>query len=135
MVCCLFAGSLFAQSPEETEVLKLSEKMFNWEVEGKTDSLANLFDEKFMVISGTGDIQTRDQYLTVLRGGNFVHNNIAVEQCIATVVDHTATIVGKGKFTVTISGKKITLHLSYIEVFRKKEKGWRLLALHAGELQ
>ena len=131
----LMNGHLFAQTQQETEILKLSEKMFKWEVDGKTDSLASLFDEKFMVIGRTGDIQTRSQYLATLRSGNFVHNSVDVEENTATVADNTATIVGKGKFTVTVSGTKITLHLSYIEVFTRRKNGWSLLALHAGILQ
>ena len=130
----LITGNLFAQSKTEGEILQLSKTIFNWETENKVDSLANVFDDKFMVVSGTGDIQTKDQYLSVLRGGNFVHNSIDVEETTATVENNTATVVGKGKFTVTISGKKITLHLSYIEVYTKNKQGWKLLALHAGIL-
>ena len=40
-----------------------------------------------------------------------MHNSIDVEENTATVVNGTATVVGKGKFVVTISGNKITLHL------------------------
>lgn len=56
-------------------------------------------------------MQTKNQYLTTLKGGNFMHNSIDVEENTATVVNGTATVVGKGKFVVTISGNKITLHL------------------------
>ncbi|MDB5013061.1 MAG: hypothetical protein JWQ25_1263 [Daejeonella sp.] len=82
------------------------------------------------MVTGTGDIYKKDQYLATLRSGNFVHNNIDVEENIATVKNSTATIVGKGKFTVTISGSKVTLHLCYIEVFTKIKNSWKLLALH-----
>lgn len=88
-----------------------------------------------MVIGGTGDIQTRDQYLATLRTGNFVHNNVDVEESKATVAGNAATLVGKGRFTVTVSGNKVTLHLTYIEVYTRRNNEWKLLALHAGILQ
>jgi hypothetical protein len=130
----LIAGAISAQSKQETQILALSKTIFRWETTNQLDSLANIFDQKFMVVSGTGEIQKRDQYLTTLRSGNFVHNNIDVEDNAATVENSTATVVGKGKFTVTISGNKVTLPLSYIEVFTKVRNSWKLLALHFGVL-
>jgi hypothetical protein len=131
-----FYTQLFAQSKSELEILKLSKEIFNWEVADKIDSLANIFNEKFVVVGSTGELQTRDKYLALLRSGNFVHNSIEIEENIATVVDNTATVFGKGKFTVTVSGNKITLRLSYIEVFTRPYPGkeWKILAMHASKL-
>jgi len=126
----LIIGAVSAQSRQETQILALSKTIFRWDTTNQDDSLANIFDQKFMVVSGTGEIQKRDQYLTTLRSGNFVHNNIDVEENIAAVENSTATVVGKGKFTVTISGNKVTVHLSYLEVFTKIRNSWKLLALH-----
>ena len=126
----LITGAVFAQSTQEAQILALSTTIFRWDTTNQVDSLANIFDQKFMVVSATGEIEKLDQYLTTLRSGNFVHNNIDVEENIATVENSTATVVGKGKFTVTISGNKVTLHLSYIEVFTKMKNSWKLLALH-----
>ena len=128
----LGATELYAQASEEAVVLTVSEKLFKWEVENNIDSLDQLWDEQFVVVGGAGDVQTKQQYLATLRSGNFVHNNIVVEENTARVANGTATVVGKGKFTVTISGNKVTLRLSYIEVYTKNREGrWKLLALHA----
>jgi len=126
----LITVAVSAQSVQEAQILALSKAIFRWDTTNQVDSLANVFDQKFLLVSGTGEIQQRDQYLTILRSGNFVHNNIDVEENIATVENSTATTVGKGKFTVTISGNKVILHLSYIEVFTKIRNSWKLLALH-----
>lgn len=138
-ILCLFilfgVSELYAQAPEEAVILNVSEKLFRWEVENNVDSLDQLWDNQFVVVSGTGDVQTKQQYLTTLRSGNFVHNTIVVEENTARVANGTATVVGKGKFTVTISGSKVTLRLSYIEVYTKNREGrWKLLALHASVL-
>ena len=125
----LITGAVSAQSKQEAQILELSKSIFRWDTTNQVDSLANIFHQKFMVVSGTGEIQKRDQYLTILRSGNFVHNNIDVEENIATVENTTATVVGKGKFTVTISGNKITLSLSSIQIFIKLEQ-MEIIALH-----
>lgn len=80
-----------------------------------------------MVVSGTGEVQKKGQYLTALRSGKFVHNDIAIEENRAAVESNTATVVGKGRFTVNISGDKISLHLSYMEVFTIVNKRWNYL--------
>jgi len=130
----LITAVVSAQSKQEAQILELSKTIFRWDTTNQVDSLANVFDQKFTVVNGTGEIQKRDQYLTTLRSGSFVHNNIDVEENIATVENSTATVVGKGEFTVTISGKKATLHLYYIEVFTKIRDTWKLLVLHVGVL-
>jgi ethanolamine utilization protein EutA (predicted chaperonin) len=126
----LITAAVSAQSKQEAQVLALSKTIFRWDITNQVDSLANIFDEKFMMVTGTGDIHKKDPYLTFLRSGNFVHNNIDVEENIATVENSTATVVGKGKFTLTIYGSNVTMHLSYMEVFIKTRNSWKLLALH-----
>ncbi|MFV8361406.1 DUF4440 domain-containing protein [Flavobacterium sp. LS1P3] len=126
-----------AQSKSEIEILTLSSTIFKWEVENKIDLLENIFDEKFVVVGGDGSSQNKTQYITLLRSGNFEHNSIDITEQTATVVNNTATVVGKGRFTVTISGNKITLLLSYIEVFTRPnaKKPWKILAMHATVLE
>ncbi|NCD68557.1 nuclear transport factor 2 family protein [Mucilaginibacter agri] len=124
------------QTPAEAGVLELSKKVFNWEVDNRIDSLANLLDVKFTAFTSSGDKQTKEQYLAVLRSGNVVHNSIEVEESTATVVSNTATVAGKGRFRITVNGNKRNIHLSYLEVFIRlnEHTPWKMLALHAGLL-
>jgi Domain of unknown function (DUF4440) len=125
-----------AQSPAETQVLQLSTQIFKWEVDNKIDLIENVFHKNFVVVSSNGDIQNKENYIARLASGNFVHNSIDIEQSKATVVDNTATVVGKGKFVVTIAGTKIILQLLFIEVFTRKNKKstWKVLAMKASNL-
>ena len=136
-ITILFAVKLSEQSNEEGAVLSLSKKIFVWEVDNKIDSLENLFDEKFVVVSSNGGSQTKEQYIARLRSGSFLHNAIDVEGNTATVVNNTALVVGKGKFTVTVAGSVRSLHLSYTEVFTRSDasKPWKLLGMHASALE
>lgn len=137
VISLLAAFPSFSQTTAEKDILKLSAKIFTWEVTNQIDSLEKVFDEKFVVVGGDGSSQFKKQYITVLRSGNFIHNSIDVSENVATVVNNTATVVGKGKFTVTVSGKQISLLLSYIEVFTRPnhKKPWTVLAMHATVLE
>jgi hypothetical protein len=133
----MFTGTYaFAQSANEAAVLKLSGQVFKWEVEGRIDLLEKTFDDKFVVVSATGEQQTKADYLKRLRSGSFTHNSIVVEENSATVTGNTGIVVGKGTFIVTVSGRKATIHLSYIEVFTRAaaNKQWVVLAMHASTL-
>jgi hypothetical protein len=92
---------LFSQSPAETDVLKISSKVFQWEVESKIASLNSVFDEKFVAFTSSGDHQIKKQYLAGMQSGKVIHNSIDIEENIATVTDNTATVGGKGRFIVT----------------------------------
>ena len=133
MLIGLFAS---AQTTKENEILKLSDQIFKWEVAGKIDSLDKAFDNKFVVVSSSGEQQTKAEYIARLKSGNFVHNSIDVQENSATVSDNTATVVGKGVFGVTVGGKKLSIRLSYIEVFNRAgvDKPWSVLAMHASAL-
>ena len=125
-----------AQSQSENEVINLSKAIFKWEVENKFDSLGNLMTENFKVVSSSGAIQNKKEYLERLTSGNFFHKRIDVEQNIATINTNTATVVGKGTFVVVVSGKEATLHLSYMKVFTRNDskQAWKLMALYASRL-
>lgn len=129
-----FAGS--AQTQPKQQVLDLSKKIFQWEVNGSIDSLESVFHPDFQVIGSNGEAQMKAQYLARLRLGNFIHNSIQVLEENATVAGNTATVAGKGKFAVTVNGQKVGLRLSYLEVFTRlnTKQPWKVLAMHASAL-
>ena len=134
----LFSGfKSFAQQSTENDLLNLSAKIFNWEVQNKIDSLEKVFHDKFIVVSSDGSSSRKADYLKRLQSGNFVHNNIIVEESSAIVSGNTATVVGKGKFEVTAAGNPVSLRLSYMEVFTREsqEKPWKVLAMKASILE
>ena len=129
--------SIAAQSKEETEILNLSDQIFKWEMNENIDALENVFHNRFTVVGSNGNSQSKEEYLSLLRSGNFVHNSIDTEENRATIADNTATVIGKGTFVVTVSGEKKKIHLSFIEVFTRpnQENPWKVLAMHASKIE
>jgi len=127
----------FSQTSPEKEILQLSNDIFKWEVENKIDSLEKVFHEKFVVVGSDGNSKLKNPYLNSLKSGAFVHDNINVEENSAIVSDNTAIITGKGMFSVTVSGNKIKLHLSYMEVFTRSnsKNPWQVIAMKANILE
>jgi len=126
----------YSQSISEKEILVLSDKIFQWEVAGRMDSLDRVFHEKFTVIGADGNFQHKIPYLERLKTGDFVHDSIRVEESEALVIQNTAILNGKGKFFIKVSGKSLSLRLSYMEVFIRPDskKPWKVLAMKASLL-
>jgi len=133
-VILMFSTQLFGQQKVESEILKVSKDMFRWEVAGKIDSLTNILDDKLVVVGSSGAKRSKELYVNDLKNGKPVHNKIDIQENSATVNGTTAFVVGKGVFDVTTNGSQVTLHLSYMEVFVNKNKGWKLIALYASRL-
>jgi hypothetical protein len=124
-------SSAFGQTNPEKELNLLSKDMFRWEVENKIDSLANLFDERLLVVSSKGEIRNKSEYLSTFTSGTIVHNSIEVEESVAKIAGNFATVAGKGRFSITRSGIRSSIHLSYAKIFIQVKEKWKLLALHA----
>ena len=139
LLLILLVASLhsFSQSTSENEIIKLSDKIFSWEVNNKIDSLATIFHDQFIVVGSNGNSQGKIEYINRLKSGAFIHDSINIEERTATVLENTAIITGKGKFAVNASGNKVTLHLSYMEVFTRpnKKAAWQVLAMKANALE
>lgn len=127
----------FSQTSSEKEILQLSNDIFKWEVDNKIDSLEKVFHEKFVVVGSDGNSQLKNPYINRLKSGAFVHDAINVEENSAIVSDNTAIVTGKGMFSVTVSGNKIKLHLSYMEVFTRtaSKNPWQVIAMKANILE
>jgi hypothetical protein len=134
LVILLAAIPLFAQSKAESEILTVSRDLFRWETERKFDSVANLIEDKFVVVSSIGTKRGNNEYLTDLKNGKPVHNKIDVQEATATLQGTTAIVVGKGVFVTTVDDNKTTSHLSYMEVFVKENKNRKLIALYASRI-
>ncbi len=130
------SSQAFGQINSEVEILNLSNQVFKWEVENNINAIDSIFHEKFVVVGSDGNSQSKGQYLPKLKSGSFIHNSIIVEENSAIVNGNTAVVYGKGKFDVTVAGKKILLRLSYNEVFTRddKSKPWKVLAMKASTL-
>lgn len=107
-----------AQTSDEKDIATLSNKIFKWETENKIDSLQNVCDEHFLVVKGAGESRIKEQYITLLKSENLKHDSINVEESKATVINNTATVIGKGTFTVTSSGNKITGSFLYRSFYK-----------------
>lgn len=136
IIFLIMSSIAFSQAEANTQLLTLSVQIFKWETDGNIDSLQTIFHDHFFVTGSDGNSRTREEYINRLRSGNFVHSKITVEENTAVIAGNTATVSGKGVFSIRVNGKLASLHLSYLEVFTREaiDQPWKVLAMKANKL-
>lgn len=129
----LFSFKVMSQTTDQNNVLKISTDIFKWEVDNKIDLLADVLQDQFVVVSSDGSTSDKSAYIKRLSGADFKHNAINITESKAVISGNTATVIGKGTFDITSSGKRNIIELSYIEVFNRDNENtpWKMLALKA----
>lgn len=121
IICLFFAVKGFSQKTAENEVLKISADIFKWEVENKIDSVANILHAQVVVVGSDGSTSQKSDHIKRLAGEDFKHNSIEKTENTAAVSENTVTVIGKGKFDMTVSANKRMSQLPYIGVFTRED--------------
>ena len=127
VVVVLVTKQAFGQSMTEAEILQISKTKFRWQLESKFDSLANLFDDKITLQHGNGHFQSKTEYFNTLKSGMLKYLNINVTEQAVNVIENTAVLVGKVKFTISLNGEKKDFDFSFTEVYAQGNNSWKLV--------
>lgn len=130
----IFGFSVNAQSASEKAVLELSKKKFQWMIAMNFDSLEKVLDERLLFIHSNGWPETKQEFIDDIKSGKLRYSAIEVIEASARVYEKSAVITGRGKFTVTLEGKDMTLELKYSEFYISKNGKWLLASRHANRM-
>ncbi len=114
----------------ESSAISLSEKKFQNLLEGDFESFSDLFDEKGLMFYPTGKVETKPELLQRLESKRTVFEKIDLTKTIARLYQETAVVHGEGMFTLTLQGEELLEKLNFIDVWVKKEEGWKLVSSH-----
>jgi len=128
LIMVVFAAiQVSGQSKAEDEILRLSKTKFRWQLESKFDSLANLFDDKITLQHGNGRFQSKTEYFNTLKSGMLQYLNVNVTEHTVNVIENTAVLVGKVKFTISLNGEKKDFDFGFTEVYSQGYNSWKLV--------
>lgn len=130
----MIATQSFAQSTTEAQIKALSQKRVNWLIAGNLDSLKNLYDANSITIHGNGImIRSREDHLADIKAGRPVYKTIEIKESQVNDFRDTAVLVGKGLFNIAMNGQDMNYTMTYTEVYKKEQGGWKLIARQAVE--
>lgn len=98
------------------------------------DSLQAVLDDQLMFVHSNGWTETAHEFVEDIKTGKLKYVNIEVLESSARMYSGTAIVLGKGKFTVELEGKPLTINLYYTEVYILKSGKWLLASRHANRM-
>ena len=117
-----------AQSATEQQIITLSKDKWQWMSDKNVDKLAQLFDDKakFVHMSGTWK---KDEELDIIKTGSIWYKKADVHDVAVETFDDTAIIWSRITLSAMVRGTEANTEFTVTEVYKKKGKDWKMLAL------
>jgi hypothetical protein len=98
-------------------------------VEARVDELEKLLDKNFSLTHITGYVQPKDEWLNVIRSGEFNYHDIHIDKQALSlkIIGSHATIKGKGVFDATINGMHAPWRLQFDMACSKQGERWKVM--------
>lgn len=118
----------FSQSKTELEILQLSKDKWQWMADKDVDKLAKLFDAKAKFVHMSGTWKT-DEELEIIKTGSIWYKKATVHDSAIEVSGKTAVVWNRITLESVVRGNDAKVEFTVTEVYQKKGKAWKLLAL------
>ena len=120
--------SLAQNSITEQEIKDLSAQKWQWMADKDVDKLDKLFHEKskFVHMSGTWK---KPQELDIIKTGSIWYKKADVHDVAVEIVDDLAIVWSRITLTAVVRGTDAVTEFTVTEVYKKKDKNLKLLAL------
>lgn len=119
----------YAQSSKaEQEVLQLSKEKWQWMAYKDVNKLEKLFDEKskFVHMSGTWK---KVRELEIIESGSIWYKEAIVHDTDVEIFKKTAVVWNRITLIAHVRGNDVSNEFTVTEVYQKKGKDWKMLAL------
>jgi hypothetical protein len=116
------------QTPEQQEVINLSNMKWDWMSAKKVDSLETLFDDKAM-FTHMGGTWGKTQELATIKSGGIWYKKAAVYAVDARIFGNTAILLEDIDLQAAVGEHEVTNPFMVTEVYIKENDKWKLAQL------
>ena len=125
--------NVFAQdrkvTPQEQEILDLSNAKWQWMSDKNADKLAELFHENSVFVH-MGGAWGKEQEVNIIRGGMIHYKNADVKSVSVRFAGKTtAVVLCDLNLLAVVGGREVTNHFMATEVYVKEKGDWKLVSL------
>jgi len=117
-----------SQTPEQQEVINLSNMKWDWMSAKKVDSLETLFDDQAM-FTHMGGTWGKAQELATIKSGGIWYKKAAVYAVDARIFSNTAILLEDIDLQATVGEHEVTNPFMVTEVYIKENGKWKLAQL------
>jgi hypothetical protein len=115
-------------TPEQQEVIDLSNKKWDWMADKKVDSLETLFDDKAM-FTHMGGTWGKTQELATIKSGGIWYKKAFVYATDARIFGNTAILLEDMDLQAVVGTHEVTNPFMVTEVYSKENGKWKLAQL------
>ena len=117
-----------SHTPEQQEVIHLSNTKWNWMADKKVDSLETLFDDKAM-FTHMGGTWGKTQELATIKNGGIWYKKAVVYAVDARIFDNTAILLEDIDLQAAVGEHEVTNPFMVTEIYIKESSRWKLAQL------
>lgn len=115
-------------TPEQQEVIELSQKKWDWMAEKNVDALAELFADKSMFIH-MGGTWGKETELNTIKTGGIWYKKATVYAVVVNLFGNTAILLNDIDLEAVVGGNTVTNPFMVTEVYVKENGKWRMGSL------
>lgn len=115
-------------TPEQQEIINLSNMKWDWMAEKKVDSLDTLFDDRAM-FTHMGGTWGKTQELATIKSGGIWYKKAFVYAVDVRLFGNTALILEDMDLQAVVGPREVTNAFMVTEVYSKESGKWRLAQL------
>lgn len=114
-----------SHTPEQQEILDLSNQKWQWMSEKNVDLLSGLFDAKAMFVHMGGTWGT-ERELDIIKTGFIWYKKAEVYTSTVTLYGNTAIVLNDIDLVAVVGGNEVTNPFMVTEVYIKENGHWKL---------
>lgn len=127
-------SSVFAQSSEETKVAANVEAFRKAMIDADKSVLVNLTAQELSYGHSSAKIENKTDFLEVIISGKTDYKTIDLSDQTITIVDNIAIVRHNFNAEILSAGTMINLKLGVLQIWKKQQNKWKLLARQAYKL-
>jgi hypothetical protein len=133
VLCLIFISAPFAfaqQNPtkEEQDIINLSKAKWQWMADKKTDTLAQLFNDKAMFVH-MGGSWGKAQEIDVIKGGTIWYKKAEVYSVVVNIIGNSAILLNDIDLVAVVGGNEVVNPFMVTEVYVKEKGEWTMGSL------
>lgn len=117
-----------SHTPEQQEVINLSNMKWDWMADKKVDSLDTLFDDKAM-FTHMGGTWGKTQELATIKSGGIWYKKAFVYAVDVRLFGNTAVVLEDMDLQAVVGPREVTNAFMVTEVYSKENGKWKLAQL------
>jgi len=132
--CTPPASKAIARLTAESEVRLAERQRFEAMMKQDVVALDTLLDDDLTYVHTGGDLQSREEFLDMIKKQTLVYESIAPSEVRVRVYDGLAVATGRSQQRVRSASGVQNFAIRFIEVYVRRDARWRLAAWEATRL-